>query len=76
VLKDYALLLSFEMDAALIVRAARAAQLMGDVYMNLHGVGQAVDVILVTLEQVERYRNRHCLIIARALREGKGIYHA
>jgi len=52
------------------------SRLVGDIYMNLHGVGQAVDVILVTPEQVERYRNMHCLIIAPALREGKEIYHA
>lgn len=52
------------------------SQLLGDIYMNLHGVGQAVDVILVTPEQVERYRDTHCLIIAPALREGRAIYHA
>ena len=50
--------------------------LTGKIYMNLHGVGQAVDVILVTPEQVERYRNTHFLVIAPALREGKEIYHA
>jgi predicted nucleotidyltransferase len=48
----------------------------GEIYMNLHGVGQAVDVILVTPEQVERYRNTHFLVIAPALREGKEVYHA
>jgi predicted nucleotidyltransferase len=52
------------------------SQMVGDIYMNLFGIGQAVDVILVTPEQVERYRNTHCLIIAPALREGKEIYHA
>ena len=52
------------------------SRLIGDVYMNLHGVGQAVDVIIATPEQVERYRNTHCLIIAPALLEGKEIYHA
>jgi predicted nucleotidyltransferase len=50
--------------------------LTGEIYMNLHGVGQAVDVILVTPEQVERYRNTNCLVIAPALREGKEVYHA
>ena len=50
--------------------------LTGEIYMNLHGVGQAVDVILVTPEQVERYRNTHCLVIAPALREGKEVYNA
>jgi predicted nucleotidyltransferase len=52
------------------------SRLMGDIYLNLHGVGQAVDVILVTPEQVERYRHTHCLIIAPALQEGREIYHA
>jgi len=51
-------------------------RLVGDIYMHLHGVGQAVDVILVTPEQVERYRNTPCLVIAPALREGKEIYRA
>ena len=52
------------------------SRLLGDIYLNLHGVGQAVDVIVVTPEQVERYRNTHCLVIAPALREGKEVYHA
>jgi predicted nucleotidyltransferase len=50
--------------------------LTGEIYMNLHGVGQAVDVILVTPQQAERYRNIHFLVIAPALREGKEVYHA
>ncbi len=52
------------------------SRLVGDIYVNLHGVGQAVDVILVTPKQMERYRHTHCLVIAPALREGKEIYHA
>ena len=51
-------------------------RLVGEIYMNLYGVGQAVDVILATPEQVEQYRNTHCLIIAPALRDGKEIYRA
>ncbi len=50
--------------------------IVGNIYMNLHGVGQAVDVILATPEQVEQYRNTHCLIIAPALREGREVYRA
>jgi len=53
-----------------------AGRLVGDIYMHLHGVGQAVDVILVTPEQVERYRNTPYLVIAPALREGKEISRA
>ena len=50
--------------------------IVGNIYMNLHGVGQAVDVIVVTPEQVEQYRDTHCLIIAPALREGREVYRA
>ena len=53
-----------------------SSRLVGDIYMHLHGVGQAVDVIVMTPEQVERYRHTHCLIIAPALQQGKEIYRA
>ena len=52
------------------------SRLTGDIYVNLIGVGQAVDMILATPEQVDRYRNSHGLVIAPALREGKEIYRA
>jgi uncharacterized protein len=60
----------------LIVKSGEFDQsrLVGDIYMHLHGVGQAVDVLVVTPEQVEQYRNTHCLIIAPALCEGKEVY--
>ena len=51
-------------------------KLEGDIYMNLHGVTQAVDVVLVTPEHVEKYRDTHCLVIKPALREGREVYHA
>ncbi|MBM4048046.1 MAG: nucleotidyltransferase domain-containing protein [Planctomycetes bacterium] len=50
------------------------SRLVGDIYMNMHGLGQAVDVVLATPEQIERYRNTHCLVIAPALRDGKEVY--
>ncbi len=46
------------------------------IYLNLHGVGQAVDVIVVTPEQVEKHRNTHWMVIAPALREGREVYHS
>ncbi len=51
-------------------------RLTGDIYMNLLGVRQAVDVIVVTPEQVERYHDTDALVIAPALREGKVVYRA
>ncbi len=48
----------------------------GQIYRNMFGVGQAVDVIVVTPEEVERYHDTHCLVIKPALQEGREIYHA
>ena len=50
--------------------------ILGDIYVNLIGVGQAVDVVLVTSEQAEQYRDVHCLVIKPALQEGKEVYRA
>lgn len=50
--------------------------LMESIYTRLHGVEMAVDVVLVTPEQVEKYRDTHCLVIKPALREGREVYRA
>lgn len=49
-------------------------RLTESIYENLVGVGQAVDVVVVTPEDIERYRDAFCLVIEPALREGKIIY--
>jgi len=46
------------------------------IYRHLDGADAAVDVVVVTPEEVERYRNTHCLVICPALREGKVVYGA
>jgi len=50
--------------------------LAGKIYRNLHGVGEAVDVIVVTPEDVERYCGSPALVIAPAWQEGKVVYAA
>ena len=47
-----------------------------DIYMKLYGVGQAIDLIVVTPEQVRRYGNSPYLVLYPALREGKVLYDA
>jgi predicted nucleotidyltransferase len=51
-------------------------RLTEEIYMNLFGVGQAVDIVVVTPEDVERYRDSMALIIRPALEEGKVVYAA
>ena len=46
-----------------------------NIYRNLSGA-IGVDAIVVTPEEVERYRDSHCLVICPAMREGKVVYEA
>ena len=45
------------------------------IYRHMSGeIG--VDAVVVTPEEVERYRDAHCLVICPAIREGKVVYEA
>jgi uncharacterized protein len=65
-----------DVDLLVIKSGANRLDLAKQIYMNMHGVSEAVDVIVVTPEDVERYRDSHALVIAPALREGKVVYVA
>ncbi len=47
-----------------------------EIYRHLAGADAAVDVVVVTPEEVERYRDTHCLVICPAMNEGKVVYGA
>ncbi len=51
-------------------------RLTEEIYMNLFGVGQAVDIVVVTPEDVARYRESFALVIRPALEEGRVVYAA
>jgi predicted nucleotidyltransferase len=65
-----------DVDLLVIKAGANRLDLTGQIYRNLHGVGEAVDVIVVTPEDVERYHDSYPLVIAPALKEGKVVYAA
>jgi uncharacterized protein len=65
-----------DVDLLIIKKGADALDLMGQIYRNLHGAGAAVDAIVVTPEDVERFKESHALVIKPALREGKVVYVA
>jgi predicted nucleotidyltransferase len=62
----------------LVVKGGNAhrGRLTEEIYMNLFGVGAAVDVVVVTPEDLERYRDSFALVIYPALREGRVVYAA
>jgi len=49
-------------------------KLAQEIYMSLLGVGHPVDVVVVTPEDLERYKDSIGLIYRTALQEGKVIY--
>jgi predicted nucleotidyltransferase len=65
-----------DVDLLVIKTGAHRLDLTGKIYRNLHGVGEAVDVVVVTPEDVERYHGSPALVIAPALEEGKVVYAA
>lgn len=62
----------------LVVKAGRfnRRRLTAQIYRHLYGAEAAVDVVLVTPEEVERYRDIPWLVICPALRKGKVVYQA
>ena len=61
----------------LVVRAGvDALDLMGDIYLNLRGVGTAVDAIVATPDDLERFGDSHGMVFRKALREGRVVYEA
>jgi predicted nucleotidyltransferase len=54
----------------------RRLDLAGEIHMNLWGVDYAVDIIVATPEDIERYGNSIGLVYRPALREGRVVYDA
>lgn len=60
----------------LIVKEGGDANLRARIYENLYGLRTAVDAILVSPADVERYKNSHALVIKPALQEGRVVYES
>jgi len=65
-----------DVDLLVIRDGGDALDLMTRIYGNLHGVGAAVDAIVATPADVERYKDSHALVFKSALREGRVIYES
>ena len=63
-----------DLDLLVVRSGVDTLDLMGDIYLNLRGVGTAVDAIVVSAEDVERYRDSHGMVIREAIRNGRVVY--
>ncbi len=57
-----------DLDLLIIKEGGDALDLMGQIYERLYGVGAAVDAIVVSPADVDRYKDSHALIVKPALR--------
>ncbi len=63
-----------DVDILVIKSGVHRRRLAQTIYVNMVGVGQAVNIVVVTPEDVERYKDSFALVIEPALREGKVVY--
>jgi predicted nucleotidyltransferase len=63
-----------DIDLLVVKPDVHRRRLSQAIYATLLGVGQAVDVVVVTPEDIERYKNSPAVVIEPALREGKVLY--
>ncbi len=65
-----------DVDLLVVKSEVNRLELARKIYSRLHGVNEAVDVIVVSPEDLEQYRNNPALIISSAIAEGRIIYDA
>ena len=65
-----------DVDLLIVTETSDKHRLTARTYGSLRGVGAAVDVVVVSPGDVERYRDCHALVIKPALTEGRVVYEA
>jgi len=65
-----------DIDLLIIKANVHRRRLAMDLYETLADIDQAVDLIVATPEDIERYGHSPALILEPALREGKVLYAA
>ena len=65
-----------DVDLLVVKDGPDLRRLTARIYRRLYGVGAAVDIVMVTPQDVERYRDSHALVIKPALREGTVMYES
>ena len=65
-----------DVDLLIVKKNAHRRSLGTLIRRSLYGVPASVDIVVVTPEDVERYKDANALIIKPALQEGKVVYEA
>ena len=66
-----------DLDVLVVVRGAiHRRQMAQRIYRNLHGLGIAIDIIVATEEDVQKYGQRKGSVLKPALQYGRVLYEA
>ena len=65
-----------DVDLLIVKEGGDAKNLRARIYENLYGVRVAVDAILISPSDLERYKDSHALVIKPAVQKGKVVYEA
>ena len=65
-----------DIDLLIVKDGEDTLTLMSRIYGEMQGVGAAVDALVVSSEDVERYKDSHSLVIKPALQDGVVVYAA
>ena len=65
-----------DIDILVVKECVQRREVAGRIYQALIGVGRAVDVVVATPADIERYRHSPSMVIAPALGDGRVIYAA
>jgi len=66
-----------DLDMLVVMRnRVHRRQIAQKIYRNLHGTGIAVDIIVATERDLEKYGERAGTILKSALQEGRVLYEA
>ena len=63
-----------DLDFLIIKGGAHRRELTDRIRLALRGVNAAVDLVVATPEDIERYKDSHPLVYKPALREGQVVY--
>lgn len=63
-----------DVDLLVVKKVAHRRKLAQEIYRHLIGSGRAVDIVVVTPEDIENHGGSPVLVIGSALREGREVY--
>ena len=63
-----------DLDLLVVKSGVHRRRLAQTIYLSLHGIEKGVDIVVVTPEDIDRYRDCPWLVIGPALREGIVVY--